>query len=97
MNAPAPFRERLSFDPERGALMDQTRRYMLIRPEALMGIFRRLPEAERRQALEGFRGIDCRTGLRQRERLCGHGRRRRGARAHGRCNGAAARLGDLGD
>ena len=54
MNTIAPFRERLVFDDGNGALMDQSRRYMLIRPEALMGIFRRLPEPERRQALEAF-------------------------------------------
>jgi uncharacterized protein len=54
MNAVSSFRDRLSFDADNGALMDQTRRYMLIRPEALMGVFRRLPEAERRQALEAF-------------------------------------------
>ncbi len=45
------FRERLTLDPDAGAWFDQTRRYMLIRPEALMGIFRRLPEAERAMAL----------------------------------------------
>lgn len=50
----ASFRERLVFDDGNGALMDQTRRYMLIRPEALMGLFRRLPEPSRRQALEAF-------------------------------------------
>jgi uncharacterized protein len=54
MSTVPSFRDRLSFDAENGALMDQARRYMLIRPEALMGIFRRLPEAERRQALEAF-------------------------------------------
>jgi hypothetical protein len=54
MNAVPSFRERLSFDAETGALMDETRRYMLIRPEALMGIFRRLPEPARTQALEAF-------------------------------------------
>lgn len=53
--APSPsFRERLAFDAEAGALMDQTRRYMLIRPEALMGLFRRLPERERLLALEAL-------------------------------------------
>jgi predicted hydrocarbon binding protein len=50
----ASFRERLAFDDGNGALMDQTRRYMLIRPEALMGVFRRLPEPARRQALQAF-------------------------------------------
>ncbi len=48
------FRERLTHDPDAGAWFDQTRRYMLIRPEALMGIFRRLPEAERAMALQAL-------------------------------------------
>jgi predicted hydrocarbon binding protein len=47
----AGFRDRLMLDAEAGAWFDQTRRYMLLRPEALMGIFRRLPEAERAMAL----------------------------------------------
>ncbi len=48
------FRERLTLDPDAGAWFDQTRRYMLLRPEALMGIFRRLPEAERAMALQAL-------------------------------------------
>lgn len=52
--APSRFRERLVFDPARGELMDETRRYMLIRPEALMGLFRRLPEASRREAMQAL-------------------------------------------
>jgi predicted hydrocarbon binding protein len=48
------FRDRLTFDAAAGALMDQTRRYMLIRPEALMGIFRRLPLPEQAHALEAL-------------------------------------------
>jgi predicted hydrocarbon binding protein len=51
--APA-FRDRLVFDGEHGAVMDQTRRYMLIRPEALMGLFRRLPEPARGEALDAL-------------------------------------------
>jgi hypothetical protein len=54
MSVMPTFRERISFDAAQGALMDQSRRYLLIRPEALMGIFRPLPEPERRQALEAF-------------------------------------------
>lgn len=45
------FRDRLTLDAEAGAWFDQTRRYMLIRPDALMGVFKRLPEAERSTAL----------------------------------------------
>lgn len=45
------FRDRLELDEAAGAWFDQTRRYMLIRPEALMGIFRRLDRAPRALAL----------------------------------------------
>jgi predicted hydrocarbon binding protein len=48
------FQERLSYDAEQGMLLDQTRRYMMIRPDALMGIFRRLPEDQRMAALQAF-------------------------------------------
>jgi hypothetical protein len=44
------FRDRLILDEQAGSWLGQTRRYMLIRPEALMGIFRGLPEAARAQA-----------------------------------------------
>lgn len=50
MSAAPSFRERLAFDEARGELRDQSRRYMLIRPDALMGIFRRLPEPSRGEA-----------------------------------------------
>jgi uncharacterized protein len=45
------FRDRLILDEASGSWFDQTRRYMLIRPEALMGVFRGLPEPARTQAL----------------------------------------------
>ena len=45
------FLDRLTLDQQAGAWFDQTRRYMLIRPEALMGIFRPLPAANRAEAL----------------------------------------------
>lgn len=45
------FRDRLALDEAAGAWFDQTRRYMLIRPEALMGVFRRLDPAPRALAL----------------------------------------------
>jgi hypothetical protein len=38
----ARFRDRLAFDEARGEIRDETRRYMMMRPEALMGLFRRL-------------------------------------------------------
>jgi predicted hydrocarbon binding protein len=52
--APPPFRERLIFDDAQGAVFDGPRRYLLIRPEALMGIFRPLPGAARKAALEAL-------------------------------------------
>ncbi len=48
------FRDRLQLDEQAGAWFDQSRRYMLIRPEALMGVFRRLPRLERALALEAL-------------------------------------------
>ena len=48
------FRERLTLDAEAGAWFDQTRRYMLIRPDALMGVFRHLPAPERDLALNAL-------------------------------------------
>lgn len=47
----AAFRDRLAWDAATGEILDQTRRYMLIRPEALMGVFSRLPPQARRDAL----------------------------------------------
>lgn len=49
--SPSGFRERLAFDAARGEWRDETRRYMMIRPEALMGMFRRLEEPARGEAL----------------------------------------------
>ena len=46
----APFRERLAFDAARGEIRDETRRYMMMRPEALMGLFRRLEGPARDEA-----------------------------------------------
>lgn len=48
------FRQRLVFDTGRGEIRDEGRRYMLMRPEALMGIFSRLDEAGRKDALAAF-------------------------------------------
>jgi predicted hydrocarbon binding protein len=54
VSAPLSFRERLAFDEARGEIRDQSRRYMLIRPDALMGVFRRLPEPSRTEALQAL-------------------------------------------
>ncbi len=49
-----PFRDRLVWDSHAGEILDETRRYMLIRPEALMGIFRNLPDEARIAALKAL-------------------------------------------
>jgi uncharacterized protein len=54
VSAPLSFRERLAFDEARGEIRDQSRRYLLIRPDALMGVFRRLPEPSRTEALQAL-------------------------------------------
>jgi len=49
-----PFRERLAFDGAAGEVLDEDRRYMLMRPAALMGMFRRLDVDVRVAALEAL-------------------------------------------
>ncbi|CAM5550716.1 hypothetical protein MAUB1S_09207 [Mycolicibacterium aubagnense] len=49
-----PFRERLDFDGANGQVLDESRRYILMRPEALMGMFRRLGDEARQKALEAL-------------------------------------------
>lgn len=51
MTGVLPFKDRLAWDAARGEILDETRRYMLLRPEALMGVFRRLPAEARLEAL----------------------------------------------
>ena len=48
------FRERLENHDTVGELRDGDVRYMMIRPDALMGMFKRLPEDERRHALKAL-------------------------------------------
>src|SRR5690242_19593911 len=48
---PPRFLDRLKFDPETGSLHDGEIRYMMIRGDTLMGLFARLPEPARQQAL----------------------------------------------
>ena len=48
------FIDRLKLDAAAGTWMDQTRRYLLVRPDTLMGMFRKLPEPARQQALEAL-------------------------------------------
>lgn len=47
----ASFRERLAIDVARGELKDADRRYLLVRDDTLMAVFRELPPAAREQAL----------------------------------------------
>jgi predicted hydrocarbon binding protein len=53
-DASLPFRERLVFDPGRGEYRDGAIRYMMIRPDALMGMIAELPEAMQGPVLEAF-------------------------------------------
>lgn len=48
------FRERLAFDPARGEHRDGDIRYMMIRNDALMGLFAELPPEHRLGALEAL-------------------------------------------
>ena len=48
------FRDRLLFDAARGEYRDGDIRYMMIRPDALMGMIAELPGPVRPQALEAF-------------------------------------------
>ena len=51
---PKPFRERIAWHGDVGEIRDGTIRYMMIRPDALMGIFTRLSPPARMEALEAF-------------------------------------------
>ena len=50
------FRDRLHFDSSRGEHRDGAIRYMMIRPDALMGLFARLPDHQRLTALQALAG-----------------------------------------
>lgn len=54
MTEPASFRERLTWDPEVGEVRDGEVRYLLIRPDTLMGMFARLEPAAAGAALEAL-------------------------------------------
>jgi predicted hydrocarbon binding protein len=53
-DAAPPFKDRLVFDTAAGEIRDAARRYILLRPEGLMNIFRTLPPDARRVALQAF-------------------------------------------
>lgn len=50
----AAIHERLRFDTAQGQVLDDDRRYVLLRADVLMGLFARLPAAERGRALAAF-------------------------------------------
>jgi uncharacterized protein len=49
-----PLHERLRFNTHRGEVLDQSRRYVLLRSDVLMGLFDSLPAGAREQALHAF-------------------------------------------
>lgn len=59
---PRALHERLRFDIERGEVLDQTRRYLLLRADVLMGLFDALPPDAREQALRAFGAAVARFG-----------------------------------
>ncbi len=50
----ADFRQRLAFDPASGELRDGDTRYVMLREDSLMGLFRRLPAPARTDAFNAF-------------------------------------------
>ncbi|MBI4969994.1 MAG: hypothetical protein HZC25_17910 [Rhodospirillales bacterium] len=62
MTNPTTFRERLTWDLEKGEMRDGPVRYLLIRPDTLMGIFARLEPAERARALDAFKNSTIEHG-----------------------------------
>lgn len=53
---------RMKFDTAQGQILDQDRRYLLMRTDVLMGIFNRLPENIRHQALRAFEASVAENG-----------------------------------
>lgn len=56
------FRQRLQLDESRGEWLDGPRRYLMIRPDGLMGLFAALPVEARLQALQALGDSVCRQG-----------------------------------
>ena len=50
----ADFKQRLTFDLAKGELRDGDIRYVILREDSLMGLFKRLPEPVRMEALKAF-------------------------------------------
>ncbi|QCP49843.1 hypothetical protein FAZ95_12065 [Trinickia violacea] len=53
---------RLVHDKERGEILDGSRRYLLMRPDVLMGMLQRLDDTARVRALSAFAGSACEQG-----------------------------------
>jgi len=68
MAEPPGFRERLAWDLARGELRDGDVRYLLIRDDTLMGLFRALPEGERAAALAALERSVVEHGRRSAQR-----------------------------
>jgi hypothetical protein len=56
------FRDRLTFDAARGEYRDGTLRYLMMRPDALMGLFAELPPPTRAEALAALARSVARFG-----------------------------------
>ncbi len=68
MSAQAAFRDRLAWIPEQGELRDGEARYVLMRHDSLMGLFRNLPESARGAALDALAASVALHGARSAER-----------------------------
>ncbi|HEX7438655.1 MAG TPA: 4-vinyl reductase [Caldimonas sp.] len=60
----ADFRQRLTFDLASGELRDGDTRYLILREDSLMGLFRRLPEPARTDAFRAFAASVAEHGAR---------------------------------
>jgi uncharacterized protein len=60
----ADFRQRLSFDPANGELRDGDTRYVMLRGDSLMGLFKWLPEPARADAFRAFAASVAEHGAR---------------------------------
>jgi uncharacterized protein len=60
----ADFKHRLNFDLAHGELRDGETRYLIMRADSLMGLFKRLPEPVRKDALKAFAASAAEHGAR---------------------------------
>lgn len=67
MGEPKPFRERLEWDLEAGEIRDGSVRYLLIRPDTLMGLFALLDAPSRAAALKALADSTVRYGSKSAE------------------------------